>query len=370
MNVTFLFIFLFFQLGQKVYAYPENVRHGYVNCTTCHYSPTGGGLTTPYGRELSRDLMSTWGKEGKEALPFYGVLSRPPWLDFGGDLRVVQIYRNNPYLEEAKFIPMQFDAEVAAFFKNFTAVTTVGFVKKDDGSTYEYELGSRRHYLMLRPTKTLAIRAGKFLPNFGLNIPDHIVSTKRNLNFDQGSESYNAELSYIDQKVNIFATGIFGRPDRTRLNKEKGASLSANYAIWNKLKIGGSYFYGKNNRWKRHIWGLSGILGFTQHLYLLSEWDFQKSRSLRSAASTYQWGRFTYNKLGYEFIKGIHTFFAYDMAKTDIKEELSKSYSFGPGLLWYPRPHYELSLSWLKQKNPSISDDLTDFVWLMMHIYL
>ena len=32
-------------------------------CTACHYSPTGGGLLTPYGRLLSHRELSTTGGE-------------------------------------------------------------------------------------------------------------------------------------------------------------------------------------------------------------------------------------------------------------------------------------------------------------------
>src|SRR3954471_17818007 len=38
---------------------PIFLSRQYTRCTTCHYSPTGGGLLTPYGRSLTQELSTT-----------------------------------------------------------------------------------------------------------------------------------------------------------------------------------------------------------------------------------------------------------------------------------------------------------------------
>ncbi|MBF0297854.1 MAG: hypothetical protein HQK51_03995 [Oligoflexia bacterium] len=367
----FLFLLLFLILfNQNTYSFPENIRHGYSNCTSCHYSPSGGGLITPYGRELSREMLSTWGKEGSEVQPLYGIIKRPVWLDFGGDLRVVQIYRDNPFIEEAKIIPMQFDVEAIAMLKNYSLVATIGPMHKLNKKTSEFEIGSRRHYVMAKLSNLFILRAGKFMPNLGINTADHIIATKRGLNFDEGSETYNIELSYISSKLNIFTTGVFGDPSEKEIKRDKGGTLNISYAFLNRFKIGGSYFYGYNENYKRNIMGSYAILGITEKLYLLSEWDFQKINYQNVTAKNNKWGILTYNKVGIEALKGFHIVFTYDKAKADLTDDLSRIYSFGPGLIWYPRPHYELAFSWLKQKTSMVSNELTDYAWLMIHVYL
>ena len=59
-------------------------------CTSCHYSPTGGGLLTPYGRLQSRQELSTtsgdaeaflWGALGDSLGPVdLGIDARPTRL--------------------------------------------------------------------------------------------------------------------------------------------------------------------------------------------------------------------------------------------------------------------------------------------------
>ena len=46
------------------HAEPMFLSRQYTRCTTCHYSQTGGGLLTPYGRSLSHNDLSTTGGGG------------------------------------------------------------------------------------------------------------------------------------------------------------------------------------------------------------------------------------------------------------------------------------------------------------------
>ncbi|MCY4075482.1 MAG: hypothetical protein OXH04_08650, partial [Acidobacteria bacterium] len=48
-------------------AEPTFLSKQYPRCTACHYSPSGGGLLTPYGRSLSREEISTFGRRGAAA---------------------------------------------------------------------------------------------------------------------------------------------------------------------------------------------------------------------------------------------------------------------------------------------------------------
>ena len=69
---------------------PTFLAKAEVRCTTCHYSPTGGGLLTAYGRLQSRQELSTsdgdseqflWGAFGESLGPVnLGIDARPTHL--------------------------------------------------------------------------------------------------------------------------------------------------------------------------------------------------------------------------------------------------------------------------------------------------
>jgi hypothetical protein len=88
-------------------------------------------------------------------------------------------------------------------------------------------------------------------------------------------ESYNLEVSYVGDPFNVIATGIFGRPDDPSTQRDVGASLWTAYNITDHDKIGLSFFYGKTDFNHRQVFGPWGILGITNHLYIMTEGDFQ-----------------------------------------------------------------------------------------------
>src|SRR5262245_41560337 len=107
-----LLLALFGQLAWAplLLGYPGSVRWGYANCSTCHYNVSGGGVLAPYGRQLSRELLSTAGGEG-EPLFAYG-LSTPEWLALGGDFMAVVTSERDP-TSGSQFEVMQADLEAA-----------------------------------------------------------------------------------------------------------------------------------------------------------------------------------------------------------------------------------------------------------------
>src|SRR4051812_13294315 len=105
---NFILILLGCMYSQLSQAFPELVRHGYVNCIACHVSPTGGGVLTQYGRELSREILSTWGIQNENESKFaYGIIKTPEWLDAIGEYRGIYAYQNNPFIQEGKYIYMK-----------------------------------------------------------------------------------------------------------------------------------------------------------------------------------------------------------------------------------------------------------------------
>ena len=88
---TFFFLLAATVLASWASAEPMFLAKQYTRCTACHYSPTGGGLLTPYGRLLSHRELSTTGptdaappsgdddedRRGEQAF-LYGVLGNAP----------------------------------------------------------------------------------------------------------------------------------------------------------------------------------------------------------------------------------------------------------------------------------------------------
>ena len=352
------------------WCFPELVRHGYVNCTSCHISPSGGGVLTQYGRELSKEILSTWGTKSETESQFaYGIVKTPEWLDALGLYRGVYAYQNTPFIQQGQYIFMQADLEAAAHVNKWYLDAALGYENKTADTSIPDHLISRRHFLNYRPTDELSFRAGRFLPNFGINTADHIIPTKRNLGWDEGLETYNLEAAWIGEKYGLFVTGDLGRPDKPSYHREQGIAITPSIAIADTYKVGGSYFYGNSQDSTRSVGGPWGILGFSHSVFLLTEWDIQHNSSKTGAFQT-QTGMVNYQRLDYEMIQGLHVYLTQDFSQLDFHDPRSLSNSYGLGTQWFPRPHFEFNLSWQKLRTLSVTEGYTDFAWFMFNIYL
>jgi len=377
---VFLYLISF---SSNANAFPEMIRHGYANCSACHVSLTGGGVLNDYGRELSRELLATW--KGNEKLKenqfLWGALGSPredqtkgrpriqDWLKLGGDIRSVYLYKNTDTATSGQTIFMQGDFEAAAVLKKLTIDATAGIEQPIPGIPIDFI--SRRHFVQYSLTDEFNLRAGRFIPAYGINTADHVELTRDPLRLGDQWSSYNFEASYITDKYNIFVTGILGRIDNPSLEHEKGGALQATYAPSEKVKLGGEVYFGENDNERRWLFGPLGLIGITDRLMLQSEIDFQMNYQKTLALGPDTQGWVSSQKLSYEITDGIWVFGDQEYGKFAFDIPLSEVQIYGVGMQFFPRTHFEFNVSFEKVRNLSAnSGDFYDYAWLMTHFYL
>lgn len=343
------------------FAYPELVRRGYANCITCHVSPTGGGILTTYGRSLIPEVLSTTGNEEQSKF-LYGVIDLPEWLLGGGDFRVLGAYAG--FNGDGNFkivVPMQADLEAAASVDKFTFDATGGI-------DYDKTPVSRRHYVLYHATDEISLRAGKFMPAYGINTEDHGLAIKRGIGKDQATETYNLEASLITAHYDVFLTAIAGRPDRPSLGAETGAALSSSVFFAERFKAGVSYYYGHRDIENRQLAGPFAILGFTPHLFMLAELDYQWLSAPGGLGNTT--GLVDDIRLDLEVIQGVHLYLTQEYSQLATNNPSTFSDAYGIGAQFFPWPHWELNTLYQKQRIGGSSTPFGDFYWAMVHFYL
>ena len=222
---------------------------------------------------------------------------------------------------------------------------------------------------MYKPNEQLSVRFGRFMPAYGINTPDHVIPIKSNLGWDEGNETYNLELSWITETWSMFATGIFGKWDGQQVNQEQGFVLRPSVAVADTYKVGLSYEYGIDPAYNRNVIGPWGILGFTKHFFLLTEFDAQQT-SMNAPASGSHWGAVDYNKLDYEFVQGMHAYITQDFAQLNFNQFSTLQNSYGVGLQFFPRPHFEINASYQWLRQIFVGNTYTDFAWIMFNVYI
>ncbi len=363
-------------LGTKAIAFPELATHGYPNCIACHTSPSGGGTLTEYGRSLSKELLSTWSYEDEERLGHGLIGKSPEWLQRGGDFRFIQSYTNDDVKTQTKNFWMQTQIELAARLGGFYIDSSLGMQRGPSSTPKLYDLISPRHYLGYFFNDEVSLRFGKFLPAYGLNIPNHLAATRAPLGFDQGMEHFNLEAAYLGEKYDLFLTALMGKGDLAGAAidyapdpslDEHGVAISTSAWVYERFKLGLSFMYGNTDAYRRILSGFFGVLKLNSKLYLLTEWDWQSK--VDRASNIEARGFAEYNELGFEAYKGVNLYLLQQETYLDLNALSSRNDSFGLGFKFYPRPHLELQAEYRKERDMRKFTSYYDSGFLTGHYY-
>lgn len=333
--MKYVIIFLVLIQSTVAFTFPENTRKGYSSCRSCHVSPSGGGVLTAYGKMTSEEFLSKWSYEGMGS-SHYGLLKKPEkWVLVGGDIRTLHTGSQDRFMK----MVMQADVELAV-----NASEQITFVASGGYYNLPFPLHvyvdnkpeSRRHYLLLKPQKWLTLRAGKFMPAYGLMIGDHSQNIRKNPGFGQGSESYNGEIGFFARSWELLAS-------HTPENAEQPLTTTARYAhyIGKRSQVGVSLKLTRGQTIK----GIFGTIGFTKRVYGMFEVD-QQSWEIGTR------DHLLWTRLASETTKGFHIYTGYTNTYTHAGQDPRIQY----GCKWFPIPHLEFILE--EQRHEKVVDYL------------
>jgi hypothetical protein len=156
-----------------VEAYPQYQLSRDATCVACHLSPAGGGLLDENGLAVADS--TAWKPGAPEFL--HGAIDPPGWLTLGGDVRAAAGMADSGVVTGAGY-PMQGEVYASAGAHGLTVNATGGFRQPLDGGSALHVLWSREHYVMYQ-RDAVFVRAGRFMPVFGLRLAEHIAYTQR-----------------------------------------------------------------------------------------------------------------------------------------------------------------------------------------------
>jgi len=201
-------------LATTAWAEPTFLAKQYTRCTACHYSPTGGGLLTPYGRLLSHRELATTGATGEapaagaaddphgEQAFLYGALGDTLGpVQLGLEVRPSQLRIGFPGGHQDLNLLMNLDLSGAVQKHGWTAYGTVGrepphSAVRDGRTLPDSAFISYEHWISYQPDERFQLRVGRFLPAYGVRFADHTTYTRRYLDLDRNDQVYGLEVSH------------------------------------------------------------------------------------------------------------------------------------------------------------------------------
>jgi hypothetical protein len=230
-------------VSRRAAAYPQYQLSRDQTCSGCHVSPSGGGLLGENGYSVA-EALSQFGTAPEF---MYGKLPLPSWLALGGDFRGATGYIRSPDDGFALF-PMQADVYVHAAARGFSVQITAGarpaqWVPGNGTPGVIDRFWSREHYVMWQQDGSghegLFIRAGRFMPVFGLRFAEHPDYNRRYGGTSLYAETYGAAVEYVTQGWEAHLTGFIEDPLIDPVVHDSGVAGYAEVRLNPQLQVGG-----------------------------------------------------------------------------------------------------------------------------------
>jgi hypothetical protein len=228
--------------GGVAHAYPQFQLSRDQTCSGCHVSPAGGGLLNENGMNTAEAIAMLGGNPEF----MYGAIDTPDWLMLGGDIRAMGGWLHAPQDYLVSF-PMQGELYAAARRGKLTAYINAGMRPAQDGNESATYVQSREHYVMWQSeegaTEGLFVRAGHFMPVFGLRWVEHPLYVRRYGGTKLFSETYGVSASYVKQRYEAHVTGFVENPLIDPVRQSKGGAAYGELRLDDKTAVGAGGMY-------------------------------------------------------------------------------------------------------------------------------
>jgi hypothetical protein len=206
--LVFVVFWIGFVVAGPAGAEPRFLSKQYTRCSSCHYSATGGGLLTPYGRSLAGQELamtrrvnaqetSEIGVSGEEAFLFGGPGAHLGPVQLGISLFPSHLHYESGSFSASRNLLMNADIEGAYRQGGWTAYAEAG--RMPGAGAEPASLYSREHWVSYE-THGVVVKTGRYLPAYGIHFADHTAFNRGDLGFDKYDQVYGAEVSRTAEK--------------------------------------------------------------------------------------------------------------------------------------------------------------------------
>jgi hypothetical protein len=267
-------------------AYPQFVFKGYGDCSSCHHSPSGGGLPNQWGRaSLSPTFESPdidWGNQDLTYNPAEPLALK---LDLGLDVRLMPLLGTDGDAAYADFIPMLTEIGGAAALGRWVLYGT-GTVKEWYGTGPSLLLTSREHWIMYRADGGLDVRLGRMVLPFGIRQPDHTQYVRQDFGFDKFDQSYSLEVDARAPGLSVFGSLFAGDlTSQPRQRQDRGVAFTIEHEFAGGSALGVSALGSVSTARTRAAGSLFTRAGIGSRTYLLGELAAQNIASVKGDES-------------------------------------------------------------------------------------
>ncbi len=351
------------------FSYPSFIGYGYSSCITCHYNGHGGGALNDYGRALyateiaARDIYSEKTTEEEIAGDSGFLLSKPlPWWIRPGLKYRDLWFQNNPGSSSAKYekyVNMQTEINLNFFLdqkQKVGLITTTAYTVYPRRFSTGTEINvpfwfAKEYYIRYQYSKTFWIYLGQLDRVFGLRQVDHTAVSRKLLGITHFDQTQGTVLHWTYPTWDFAANAFVGNGDERPQVKQKGLSVSGEYELAEKFKIGASGLTSKSETLQWKILAVHSRMGLSKGSSLQAESGVYEKTALSPTPAAPVLAAYGILESLTLLRRGYNLLSVFQYSKADIKSPSAEMTSLGVGLLAFPLPRTEVRIMAINGKN-------------------
>jgi len=361
-------------------AEPRFLSKQYPRCTSCHYSPTGGGLLTAYGRSLSHRELSTFGEPlpshdatqqrdttnpepGEESFLFGAFGKSLGNLQLGIETRPSYLHYSVLDFSDNRNLLMNADLHAAYRYKDWTFYGQVG--REYDEDEAHFKLDSSEYWVGRQPENGVGFRAGRFFPAYGIHFADHTSYNREFLELAQYDQIFGVEVSLSRGR---YLTQVSVGPGRAEnLIEENGSAAFTSSArfqidVTPRTVVAASGIFRDGTDFEPRQ-GATGIAFGYAPTSRLTTWTQFDGQFVEHDSTSYIF----VNETSFEVYRGIWAVLSPQVRFGG--DQLPDLLRLGLGAVLLPRTHFNVNVTYYRDRDRS--NDVTSNIFLaQFHLYL
>lgn len=373
-------VFLFTLLASFIAnAYPDFIGFGYRTCIACHYSSTGGGALTDYGRGVyageiaDNPISSSMSDDELSSISSFLIIKESPyWFKPGFKQRKLhQVLNPGSAKKTEQTYSMQDQFNLNFFIdpkSQYGLISTLAIQKNENWiHPHDYVMKSahlfwQEYFIRIQASKKLWISAGLIDKTFGIKHPDHTAVNRSKINIGQNDQVHGLLTHWADKEFDAIIHVWQGNLSLEEINRKSGGSLFGEAKIFTNHAIGFSILNEKNKSSQQTTMAIHTKFSFDNgHSFLMEV----GSNTLNDFKQGY-----AFSQGSIKLRRGLFLRSAGEYYKNDITTQSAENMIWKLGLLWFPIQRIELHLTAINSKQFNATEMSQDQWALQSQLHL
>lgn len=337
-------------------AYPDFIGYGYSSCITCHNNGLGGGSLSDYGRALYATEISARSvypdKMDEEEIGaksgFLGSTQLPWWVRPGAKYRGLWLKRAlGAETSPEVWINMQLDLNLNFFLdkkQDFAIITTPSYISKEGGGYYGKQdtIFMKEYYLRYKISKNWWAYLGQMDIAYGIRQIDHTMVSRAPIGLGMYSQSTGAIVHVTYPDWDLALNGFVGNAAQEDELKQKGFSVTGEYQIVEKFKLGASVLNSESEQVKYNLMAITARMGLSKGTSVIAEAGLKEITTVSTGDKKV--GTYGYVQSMVNISRGYNLLSVIENSKSDIENSSTEILKWSFGALLFPLPRSEFRM--------------------------